>query len=310
METILCCGEALIDMLPRQLPDRSPVLMPVAGGAVFNTALALGRLGEKCGFVSGISTDMFGEQLVAALKQSNVDCSLAIRSNRPTTLAFVELKDGHARYTFYDENSAGRMITGNDLPDIPAGTAAMHFGAISLIPDPCGAAYEALMQREAGKCVISLDPNIRANFITDAQAHRARIRRMIAMSDIVKVSDEDLAWIEPDANGDEAAIAWQREGRAIVIITRGANGATVHHHGGGVLAVPAVPAKVVDTVGAGDTFNAGLLAGLRREGMLSKSGLATIGGEALGRAVGLAVRVAGITVSRAGANPPWQNELG
>ena len=304
---ILCCGEALIDMLPRQMPDGTPVLLPAPGGAVFNTALALGRLGEPAGFLSGISNDMFGRQLVTALEASNVDCSLCVRSARPTTLAFVELNAGHATYTFYDENSAGRMLSEADLPAMDPAVEAMHFGAISLIPEPCGSAYEALMRREHRD--ISLAPNIRANFIGNEQAHRERIRRMIAMSDIVKVSDEDLTWIEPAATGDDSARRWQREGVSIVVVTRGKDGATVHHHGG-EMHVAAEKAVVVDTVGAGDTFNAGLLSGLRQGGFLGKQALASIPAAGLEAAVRLAVRVAAITVSRAGANPPWKHELG
>jgi fructokinase len=305
---IVCCGEALIDMLPRKLPDGSDVLLPATGGAVYNTAIALGRLGVETGFFSGLSTDMFGRQLEADLAEAGVDASFCARSARPTTLAFVELTDGNARYTFYDEQTAGRMLSEVDLPEFSSDVGALHFGAISLIPEPCGAAYEALLMREATQRVISLDPNIRANFIEDAEGHRARMRRMIANSDIIKVSDEDLAWIEPKKSADTAIGAWIEAGASVVVMTMGADGARAFT-GGGEVRVPVVPVEVVDTVGAGDSFDAGFLAGLQQLGLISKTALRQMGNTQLEEALGLATSVASIVVSRAGANPPWKHEL-
>ncbi len=306
---IVCCGEALIDMLPRALPDGTAVLLPATGGAVYNTAIALGRLGVPTGFFSGLSTDMFGRQLEADLLESGVDASYCARSARPTTLAFVELTDGNASYTFYDEETAGRMLSPNDLPQFDAGVEALHFGAISLIPEPCGGTYEALQEREAASRVISFDPNIRANFIADADAHRARMRRMVARSDIVKVSDEDLAWIEPDRDAESAIQDWLDAGTSVVVTTMGSDGARAMTRGGEI-GVPAVRVDVVDTVGAGDSFDAGFLAGLREQGLLSKSALRGIGPDSLREPLELAARVAAFVVSRAGANPPWKRELG
>ncbi|MCP4314536.1 MAG: carbohydrate kinase [Hyphomicrobiales bacterium] len=305
---ILCCGEALIDMLPRQLPDGEKVLLPAAGGAVFNSAIALGRLGFETGFFAGLSTDMFGRQLEGALENAGVDTSFCVRSDRPTTLAFVELNDGHAHYTFYDEQTAGRMLEPDELPQLDDRVEALHFGAISLISEPCGSSYEALLMREAERRVISLDPNIRANFISDPDTHRARIRRMVAKSDIVKVSDEDLAWLEPEMDPEAAKRAWIDGGVSIVVETRGADGAAAMT-GSLTVQVPARSVTVVDTVGAGDGFDAGLLAGLKNAGRLDKAALRSITSEELGSALELAASVAAVTVSRAGANPPWKDEL-
>ena len=299
---ILCCGEALIDMLPVEDAFR-----PHAGGAVFNTAVALGRLGAPAGFYSQLSTDMFGQQLVAALERSNVDASLCPRSPQPTTLAFVKLTNGQAEYLFYDEASAGRTLAPDDLPTLPANVAAMHFGAISLIPEPCGSAFEALCLREASARVISLDPNIRASFIPDETAHRARIRRMMAAADIVKVSDEDMAWIETE---DERAFAAARllQGAALVVVTRGAEGAT-GHCAAGEASVAAQRVTVADTVGAGDTFDAALLHALDRAGRLTKQALRDLSLEDVETALRFAARAAAVTVSRPGADPPWAHEL-
>ncbi len=307
---IICCGEALIDMLPRQLETGEDVFLPVSGGAVFNTAITLGRLGEPAGFLSGISNDMFGDQLIASLKASSVDTGFCVRMDNPTTLAFVKLTDGQAKYTFMDENSAGRMLSTADLPELPDTVEALHFGAISLIPEPSGTAYETLMSRYRETAVISLDPNIRPGFIPDPDAHRERIKRMIGMADIVKVSDEDLDWIAPDVPSEEAIrhmIVGQ--GVSVVILTRGSQGVEMHTKAGS-FRVASRSVEVVDTIGAGDSFNGGFLAGLRRGGLLEKSRLRNVSQTDLEPAVALAVNVAAITVSRAGANPPWSEEVG
>ena len=130
---ILCCGEALIDMLPRETAGGEACFAPYPGGAVFNTAIALGRLGTPAGLLSGISTDLFGAQLTRALAASQVRTDLAIRSDRPTTLAFVTLTEGQARYAFYDENTAGRMLTPTELPAIPADLLS-HRTASTCVP--------------------------------------------------------------------------------------------------------------------------------------------------------------------------------
>ncbi len=305
---IVCCGEALIDMLPRRLPDGGDAFLPVPGGAVFNTAIALGRLGEDVQFFSGLSIDMFGSRLATHLEDSGVGISLCKRSPRPTTLAFVVLADGNARYTFYDEETAGRMLEIADLPDLPTETEVLHFGAISLIPEPCGSAYEELMWRNRAGAVISFDPNVRPGFVIDETAYRERLRRMAAMSDIIKVSEEDLSWLEPDREFEQVARAWIAGGTRIVVLTRGRDGARAVTEALDV-EVPAVKTEVVDTVGAGDSFNAGFLAGLRRQGVLAKPKLDSLARDALTASLELATEVAAFTVGQAGANPPWQNQL-
>ena len=299
---ILCCGEALIDMLPRDGAGEA-CFAPHAGGAVFNTAVALGRLGAPVQFFSGLSSDLFGTILQDQLRASGVDSSPAAISDRPTTLAFVTLTGGQASYAFYDENTAGRMLTPDDLPATQAD--ALFFGGISLVVDPCAAAYEALMLREAPRAVTMIDPNIRPGFIKDESAYRARLTRMLGAADIIKISDEDLAWI---TGNDDATELRAQTGAAVVLLTRGADGVSVITSDA-AFDVPAVKATVVDTVGAGDTFSAGFLADLQAQGLLRKSAIAGVGRDALTRATAFGARVAAITVSRAGANPPWASEL-
>jgi len=305
---ILCAGEALIDMLPRETAAGEAAFAPHAGGAVFNTAIALGRLGAPAGFFSGLSTDLFGQMLENALAHSKVDAGLAVRSARPTTLAFVTLTDGHARYAFYDENTAGRMLAETDLPALGATVQAVFFGGISLAVEPCGSAYEALMLREAAHRVTMMDPNIRPGFIADEAAYRARLGRMLAAADIVKISDEDLHWLEGPGDAAELARGLLAQGPSLVCLTQGAEGARAFGREAEAR-VAASRVSVVDTVGAGDTFNAGLLAALHRDGRLDKDSLATLSQETMTEALSLAARAAAITVSRAGANPPWAAEI-
>ncbi|MBF9235318.1 carbohydrate kinase family protein [Microvirga alba] len=305
---ILCCGEALIDMLPRGIGSNGTAFLPVAGGAVFNTAIALGRLGERAAFLSGISSDLFGEILMETLVASRVDASLCVRSPFPTTLAFVQFANGDASYTFYDENTAGRRLSEADLPKLPDEVAAIHFGAISLIPEPCGSAYESVMRRAQAHCVVSLDPNIRPGFINDEIAYRERLRRMIGMSDIIKVSEEDFLWLEGDVAFEMVARRWIDGGAAVVILTRGAEGATAITRDHRLFA-KSEAITVVDTIGAGDTFNAGFLAGLRERGRLTKDQIHNLSQDDLHHALALGNGVAAITVSRAGANPPWRHEI-
>jgi fructokinase len=305
---ILCAGEALIDMLPRRTDEGEDAFAPHAGGAVFNTAIALGRLGAGAGYFGGLSTDFMGDILAASLAASRVDTHLCLRSPRPTTLAFVRLVNGQASYAFYDEGTAGRMLDPAALPALPDSVHALFFGGISLISEPCGTAYEALMAREAATRVTMIDPNIRTGFVTDEAAYRARLERMLAMADIVKVSDEDLTWLLGPGHVSDRAGELLALGPRLVFITEGGEGArayTAEHE----VRLHAEPVTVVDTVGAGDTFNAGVLAELQKAGLLTKPALAGLSRGAIEAALSLAIRAAAVTVSRAGANPPWAQEI-
>ncbi|HEX5932706.1 MAG TPA: carbohydrate kinase [Pseudorhizobium sp.] len=306
---IVCCGEALIDMLPRETTLGEKGFAPYAGGAVFNTAVALGRLGQPTGFFTGLSDDMMGDILRETLAASNVDFSFAAISARPTTIAFVKLVDGQASYAFYDEGTAGRMITEADLPALGNDCEALHFGAISLIPEPCGSTYEALMAREHQRRVISFDPNIRPGFIRDKQKHIDRVARMAAMSDIIKFSDEDLEWFGLEGDDDARATYWLGQGARLVVLTRGAEGATAYTARFKV-SVASERVKVVDTVGAGDTFDAGILASFKMQDLLTKEKIAALTEDQVRRALALGAKAAAVTVSRAGANPPFAHEIG
>ena len=301
---ILSVGEALIDMLPRTSPAGEPCFAPYAGGAVMNTAIALSRLGSQSAFLTGLSSDLMGDVLRDTLAASNVNLDHAVQSDRPTTLAFVKLTNGHASYFFYDENTAGRMMTIVDMPALPDTIKAYFTGGIWLAVEPCGTTLEALLTREAATRVTMIDPNVRPTCVQDRAAYTARIDRMIGLSDIVKLSDEDSAWLYGKTD-PQALLA---KGAKVVLVTEGAKGATAYTARGSVqVAAPTI--IVADTVGAGDTFNAGFLASLDRGGLLSKAAVANLSDDALRDALSLGTRAAAITCSRPGANPPWAKEL-
>jgi fructokinase len=305
---IVCCGEALIDFLPRKTTEGASAYQPFCGGSVYNTAIALGRLGVPVGLYTGLSTDFFGDMLREGLSASKVSLKYTKAWEKPSTLAFVKLTGGHARYSFFDDNSAGRMLTKRDWPKLERQVQALHFGSISLIPEPGGDTLEGLMKREAKARVISLDPNIRPGMIKDRRSHLARLHRMIALADIVKVSDEDVAWMTGKDDAKAAARKWLKLGAKIVIVTRGGKGVEAFTNTYSV-SRPAEKVKVADTVGAGDTFTAGLLAALRSMKLLDKKKLAGLSEANLATALGFAARAAAFTCSRPGADPPWAKEI-
>jgi len=307
---ILCCGEALIDMIPTRSVKGPDGFVPHPGGSVFNTAIALGRLGVETGMLSGISTDLFGQKLMTALSDSHVDTALVVRSDRPSTLAFVQLTDGQASYSFFDENSAGRMLQSADFPGIPKDVSALYFGGISLACEPAADAYTDLLMSESTHRAVMVDPNIRSAFIQDIERYQARIAKVIAHADVVKVSDEDLNWLHPGpATLREKVDLVLEAGPSLVILTMGGEGATGYLSNGTEVFVPAREVTIVDTVGAGDTFNAGVLCKLSELGVLSKKKLASLSENAVKEALAYGSRVAAVTVSRPGADPPRRNEL-
>ncbi|MEM9715772.1 MAG: carbohydrate kinase [Pseudomonadota bacterium] len=304
---ILCCGEALIDMIPNE----DGAFVPHAGGSVFNTAIGLGRQGIPVGLLSGVSTDLFGDILETTLTDSAVTSDDLIRSDRPTTLAFVKLVNGKASYAFYDENTAGRMLEVSALPtELPQGTRALFFGGISLAVEPCADTYAALLNRHAGEKTIMVDPNIRPSFIQDEARFRARMEGILAAANIIKISDEDLEWFDrSDRDLDLKAKALIARGADLVCLTLGSKGVRTFHKNGSMITASAPAKNVVDTVGAGDAFNAGLLTKLDRLGALGSTALSDLSDEKLSEALQFATEFAADTVTRAGSDPAWNFSL-
>ncbi|MER6332979.1 carbohydrate kinase [Streptomyces sp. NPDC001034] len=300
---IVVAGEALIDLVP-QGPGALAALKPAPGGGPYNTALALGRLGSPTAFCSRTSYDAFGEALLDGLRRAGVEVSGVQRGPEPTTLAAATIDGGgSASYSFYVDGTADRLFTAP--ASLPAGTRAVSFGTLSLVLEPGASAYEELMRRAAGQGLFTaLDPNIRAGLIPDADAYRKRFAGWLPSVTLLKVSAEDAAWLGGTPR------EWLAEGPSAVVVTRGGEGLTVYTRDGGECSVPGEKVDVVDTIGAGDTVNAALLHGLSVLDALSREALAALGTEGWARLLRFAARAAAITCSRAGAEPPYANELG
>jgi fructokinase len=309
---IVVAGEALIDLVPQEPAGSGgtggtaglAALAPRLGGGPYNTAVALGRLGSSVAFCSRISADAFGDALVDGLRTAGVEVSYVQRGTEPTTLAVASIgADGSAGYSFYVEGTADRLFTAPER--LPDDVRAVSFGTCSLVLEPGASAYEELMRREAARGVCTaLDPNIRAGLIPDADAYRARFKSWLPSVSLLKLSEDDASWLGGTPR------EWLASGPAAVVITRGGKGLTVFTRDGGEWSVPGEQVDVVDTIGAGDTVNAALLHGLSARDALSARSLSALGADSWGEVLHFAARAAAVTVSRAGAEPPYAAELG
>jgi len=306
---ILVCGEALIDMVPASVGDELTYVAR-AGGSSFNVAMGLGRLGAPVGFLGRISTDRFGRMLRSRLEADGVDCRLVEDGDEPTTLAVVQIEAGSEPvFVFYGEGTADRMFGADGgLAELPEEVTALHLGSISMVREPGASAFEAVMRREHGRRVLTLDPNIRASLVGERAAYLARLEGWVALADLVKVSRADLAWLYPGVAPDAAASAWLERGPGLVVVTKGHDGVL------GVTArdrveIAGTPVVVSDTVGAGDSFTSGLLGWLHAAGRLERSSIREIPADELRDCLAFANKAAAITCTRAGAQPPTQAEM-
>ncbi|MFP4331231.1 MAG: carbohydrate kinase family protein [Spirochaetaceae bacterium] len=307
---IMQCGEALIDFIPVVDQDGNSAYKPVPGGSPFNSSIAAARLGAKSLFFGRISRDFFGDTLLHTLEQNGVDTRLILRTDQPSTLAFVEKSaTGEARYAFYVNDAADRGLLPSDLPkSLPEELTCIQFGSISLIPDPVSSTILELVEAEADNRVISFDPNIRTILVTDEKDYRSRIDRALAAATVVKISDEDLAWIMPGLSVKEAASKLVTGRTKLVVVTLGAEGA-IAATSEGEYSVGGVTTDVSDTVGAGDSFHSAILAWLARKKKLSIHGVASLSETEVETMLAFAAKVAAKTCSRPGADPPFLREV-
>lgn len=302
---VVVCGEALIDLVP--LPGGEGYAAR-PGGSPANVAVGLGRLGVPVRLLSRLAADPFGRLLRDHVTASGVDTTGVLDAAEPTTLAVVTLDpDGKAEYAFYVDGAADGGWRAADLPAaLPPGAALHVSGSLALAVPSMGDTVEALLQRERGSRLLALDPNVRPRLARDEADLRARLDRWLGLVDLVKVSEDDLAWVSPGVPVEEVARAWCRRGPSLVVVTRGEHG--VHALGAdGPVDLPGLPVEVADTVGAGDSFMSGLLAALADADLLGD--LAGLSSEALTDALRFAVRVAAVTCTRPGADPPRRDEL-
>lgn len=305
---IVHTGESLIDFIPHVQQAGEPWYQPSPGGSPYNSAIAAARLGVPNAFLGKVSQDFFGDQLVSNLEKNRVATKLIVRSELPSTLAFVKkMPDGQPRYAFYSNGAAHVDLRPEDLPPIPEEAAAIQFGSISLIPAPVSDTILGIVEAERNR-VVSFDPNVRTGLIVDEQDYRARLRRAVVASTIVKVSDEDMEWYSGSDDLAAGARGMIAAGASLVVLTEGENGA--HAFCGGLsVSVPAVPTDVSDTVGAGDSFHSALLAWLYHKNLLTRDAVAGLHQAQLRTLLEFSVGVAAKTCSRPGADPPRLDEV-
>jgi fructokinase len=297
---IAVAGEALVDLIGDE------ALRPHPGGGPYNIAVALARLGDPAAFLGGLSTDGFGRLIASDLAASGVDDRYVRRTALPTPLAVVQRgADGGHDFTFY---LAGTAYTDLQVVELGSEVEAVCTGTLALATDPPAAAIEALLEREQGRRLIVLDPNVRPPAVADGDAYRDRLDRLFRLADVVKLSDADAAWLYPGDPVEAVLDDLIAHGVRLAAMTLGAEGAIARTAAATAL-VQAPPVEVVDTVGAGDAFVAGLVHGLRAGGVFSPDALAILGAEELADVLAFAAAVAAAQCTRAGADPPTLAEV-
>lgn len=304
------CGEALFDVFAAGDTPAGMALDGRIGGSPFNVALGLARLDQPVAFFGGISQGFLGARLMQALQDEGIATPLVQRLDAPTTLSLVGLDArGVPSYSFYGEGCADRVVPLAAADAVPDTTRAIHFGSYAMVVEPVASAQRALAERLHRRSVVAYDPNVRTNVEPALGRWRETIDWMAARTHLLKVSDEDLALLYPGVPHAELAARWRAAGVAAVVVTLGGEGARAYLNDG-ELAIAPVPTTVVDTVGAGDTFQAAMLTALAEREALSPDALPQLPREFWAEVLGFAARAAAITCGRRGADLPRRAELG
>jgi fructokinase len=307
---LLSCGDALIDFLPVRSADGREALVPVVGGSCLNIAVGIARLGAPAGFVGGISTDPFGRMIVEHASASQVDLQYATRTEDQTTLAFVRTVAGEPQYAFYDEGTATRNWTYR-RGSIPFDRVeAVHVGSTTLANDQGAAEALAMLGDARGLATISFDPNCRPKLVSDKARYVERMDAFAAVANIVRMSDVDFEFLYGGYDHAGRAKSWIEAGTSLVVVTRGNKGAVAWHKEADAIEVEAPNVNVVDTIGAGDSFQAALLFALRAIGRIGAESLAQADSGKICRVLTFASACASFTCGRASADPPRQAEIG
>lgn len=311
---IVVAGDALIDFEPIRLPAGDIAYRPHCGGSCLNVAIGLGRLDVPVDFLARVSSDHFGRMLRAHLAESGVGTELLLDTDDLTTLAMVHLSDdGQPSYSFHASGAADRGLTPQHLATSPwRGTlpdgAALHIGSIALALEPQASTLTELFLSQAGQRVLTLDPNVRPSLVSDRDVFTKRIDQLARVSTIVKCSDEDCAALAHGTDPVDVMRAWLDAGVSLVILTAGSRPTRAWTRSAAASFEPP-PVPVSDTIGAGDSFMAALLADLHHTNRLSAAAIDALDDAALERLLGWAGAAATHTVQRAGANPPWWGDL-
>jgi len=301
---ILVAGEALIDLVAE-----GGAFRPYPGGGPFNTAVALARLEVPVAFFGRLSRDGFGRLLDRTLANSGVDRSYVLPSDAPTPLALVHPgADGEPEYGFYLAETAYAELAPADLPALGDDVLALHVGTLALATDPPGSALRLLVEREAGRLLVVVDPNVRPAVLDDAAPYRARLDSCLEHADVVKLSATDAAWLWPGVSPQAAAGLLLERGAALAVVTLAADGALARSRRAQACAAsPRV--RVADAVGAGDTFGAALLRSLWQRNALSAEALADLDDRELEDALAFAVAAAALQCTYVGAQPPGLEDV-
>ncbi|WP_393073260.1 carbohydrate kinase [Streptomyces sp. LN704] len=306
---ITVLGECVADAFAEPASTSSELALRVLpGGGPANTAVALARLGTPARFLARLSGDVFGRLFRTHLEASGVDLSSAVRAAEPSTLAVAELDDqGQAAFSFHAQNTADWQWTAEELARVDLSeTTCLHTGSLALVREPGAAVVEDFLATAAAGRTISIDPNVRP-LLVHPDVYRARLAHWCALADVLRLSEDDLELLLPGTQPEQACDTWHAAGARLVVITRGADGVLASLDGERI-EVPAVPTAVADTVGAGDSFTAGLLHHLGARGLLGGR-LSELRLDDVAEACRFAVQVAALTCSVAGPNPPWQSRL-
>ncbi|MDL2186086.1 carbohydrate kinase [Pseudomonas sp. ChxA] len=310
----LVCGEALFDFFSEE--DASGQASKVnykaiAGGSPFNVAVGLRRLGIESALLGGVSNDFLGQRLLQVLKDEGVSQQFLLEFAAPTTLAMVAVgANGSPQYSFRGEGCADRQLAIEHLPTLGDEIRGVHIGSFSLVVQPIGDTLLSLVKRESGKRLISLDPNVRLNPQPDIQLWRERVAELVKHADLIKVSDEDLHLLYPDQSPESVLQGWLQHRCQLVFLTRGGEGATVFSRQHGSWSQPAVKVVMADTVGAGDTFQAALIAWLTEQQLDSVEGVQQLTRAQIDSMLGFAIRAAALTCSKTGPDLPYRQQLG
>ena len=306
---IICAGESLVDMVSFR---GEPEYTPHVGGSNFNSSIALGRLGADSYYFGAISNDSYGELIENTLRHSKVKEDFVIKTNRPTTLAYADVVDGIAEYTFVDEHSAGRLLDQTSLKPFVnrvMKAKALVVGWISLQAEPCGSSWQWFIEQVSGQLPIYFDANIRPDFIENKQSYLNRFVKLTSKVDIIKISEEDYRYLYGAQDFNKVSKVWLDNGVKLVIFTLGSEGSKVIFDNDKEVFVKSKKVDVVDTIAAGDSFNAGFLLSLDEQGLLDRVSLDIISDTQLEKALSYANKVASITVTKKGANPPWLHQI-
>jgi fructokinase len=305
----LVCGEALMDVFVERETACGMGLDARIGGSPLNVAIGLARLGQQVDFLGALSGDALGGRIRRALDAEGVGLGYTPTLEAPTTLGMVSLNaQGSPEYSFYGHGCADRMLRASHLPALGENIKALHFGSYTMVAEPVAATHRLLVERERSHRVIAYDPNVRLHVVPEIERWTGTLDWMAQRTHLLKVSSEDISLLYPHQSIHSVAEGWLRQGVLVVVVTYASKG-VMAFTSRGTVGADAVQTQVVDTVGAGDTFQAALLTWLAENDHLSVDALASISNKDIGAALRFASMAAAITCGRRGADLPRRNEI-